>query len=256
MASHGSNHRAMGCASVPEWPLTGWRRTLGQVGDGRGVTVRRDVVRRLADRIESIACSHPARVAIDGPDAAGKTTLADEVAAVLADRGRKVIRASIDGFHRPRAERYRQGPDSPVGYYEDSFDYEQLRRALLDPLGPEGDCVCRTGVFDYRMDRANPAPALSVAPDSILVFDGVFLLRPELADAWDFRVFVTADFDEILRRVCVRDVTLFGSVEVVEQRYRTRYIPGQQRYFEAARPTEVADVVVSNDDPDRPVLHE
>jgi len=48
------------------------------------------------------------RTAIDGPDAAGKTTLADELAVALRERGRDVIRASIDGFHRPRRERYRR----------------------------------------------------------------------------------------------------------------------------------------------------
>jgi uridine kinase len=40
---------------------------------------------------------HPTRVAIDGVDAAGKTTLDDELAEVLRERGRGVIRASIDG---------------------------------------------------------------------------------------------------------------------------------------------------------------
>lgn len=46
--------------------------------------------------------THPLRVlrvAIDGPDAAGKTTLADDLAAHLTGRGRPVIRASVDDFH-------------------------------------------------------------------------------------------------------------------------------------------------------------
>jgi uridine kinase len=54
-------------------------------------------------------------VAIDGPDTAGKTTLADELADALLGRGREVVRASIDDFLRPRDERHRRGPDSPEG---------------------------------------------------------------------------------------------------------------------------------------------
>lgn len=43
------------------------------------------------------------RVGIDGVDGAGKTCLADELAGVLQAQGAPVIRASVDGFHRPRA---------------------------------------------------------------------------------------------------------------------------------------------------------
>jgi uridine kinase len=89
----------------------------------------------LGRRILQVELSHPTRVAIDGPDAAGKTTLARELEHVLERSGRPVIRASIDGFHRPRAERLARGPESPDGYYFDSFDYPALRSALLEPLG-------------------------------------------------------------------------------------------------------------------------
>ena len=48
--------------------------------------------------------------------------------------GRAVFRASIDGFHRPRAERYARGRDSPEGFYRDSFDYSLFRRVLVEPF--------------------------------------------------------------------------------------------------------------------------
>jgi uridine kinase len=55
----------------------------------------------LAEAIGSITVAHPTRVAIDGPPAAGKTTLADELAVVLRTQGRDVIRATIDDFLFP-----------------------------------------------------------------------------------------------------------------------------------------------------------
>jgi uridine kinase len=66
---------------------------------------------RLVGRIDARRPPHPLRVALDGPDAAGKTSLADELADRLAQR-RHVIRASADDFQRPRAERYRRGVPS------------------------------------------------------------------------------------------------------------------------------------------------
>jgi uridine kinase len=162
--------------------------------DGEGVTgvamTRDGLVAYLTEVIDALQRPHPLRVGIDGPDAAGKTTLADELASELRARQRTVIRASIDGFHRPRAERYRQGEDSPHGYYDDSFDSDALRSNLLDPLGPNGNRRYRTATFDFRTDAPRPA-AWAVAPDdAVLLFDGVFLLRPELFGGWDLRVFV------------------------------------------------------------------
>src|SRR5690242_2329341 len=100
---------------------------------------RQEMIEGLAERIAAIQRPHPVRVAIDGIDAAGKTTLAAELARALAGRERAVIRASLDGFHRPRAERYRRGADDPLGYYKDSFDYPALKTALLLPLGSGGN---------------------------------------------------------------------------------------------------------------------
>lgn len=191
---------------------------------------------------------------MDGPDAAGKTTLADELAAVLRARGREVIRASVDGFHRPRGDRYRLGADSPEGYYRDSFDHEALRRELLDPLGPGGSREYRTGVFDFRTDSPLVTPIARAASDAVLLFDGVFLLRPELRERWDLRIFVQVEPEESLCRALLRDVELFGSREEVEHRYRTRYLPGQRIYLEEARPLAAADLIVVNDDPTAPEL--
>jgi uridine kinase len=225
----------------------------GRMADGEQLS-RAGLLERLVRLVESTDRDHPARVAIDGPDAAGKTTIADELAVVLRAGGREVIRASIDGFHRPRAQRYARGPDSAVGYYLDSFDYDALRSSLLDPLGPGGSREYRAAVFDFRDDgptseRTKLAPAWSV-----LVFDGVFLFRPELRDCWDVRIFVSASFGVTLRRALRRDRALFGSAEEVERRYRVRYIPGQELYFSEARPEDTADAVIVNDDPAAPVL--
>ena len=210
---------------------------------------------QLADRIRRLPDTHPVRVAVDGIDAAGKTTLADELVPLVEMRGRPVIRASLDGFHRPRSERYQRGADSPEGYYLDAFDYPALRSALLLPLGPLGSRRYRQAVFDFRTDRSLSQPEEEAPMDAVLVLDGVFLLRPELTTLWDYRIWVEVPFNVALHRARQRDVALFGSAEAVETRYHTRYIPAQHLYLETADPREQAEAIVENADPANPVLH-
>ena len=210
---------------------------------------REHLVSELAAAIDAAERDHPVRVAIDGVGASGKTFLADELAGALRRLGRDVVRASIDGFHRPREERYERGSDSPEGYLDDSFDHAAVARCVLEPLGPGGDRRYRTAVFDFRTDSAVNAPEQTAGSGAILLFDGVFLLRDELRGFWDFAVFVDTGFDVTLARAMTRDIPLFGTAEATRERYEKRYIPGERLYLERCRPRERADVVVGNDEP-------
>jgi uridine kinase len=104
-------------------------------------------------------------------------------------------------------------------------------------------------VFDFRRDQPVDLPLERAEPDAILVFDGVFLLRSELREHFDFSVFLRTAFEVTVARAERRDVELFGSPEAVRRRYQTRYVPGQRLYLTAA-----ATMVVNNDDPLQPVL--
>ena len=99
------------------------------------LAVLRDVAGRIAD---PRALGRPVLVGIDGMDGAGKTTFADELAAELLREGRSVVRIGVDGFHRPRDERYRRGRHSPEGFWADSYDYDALRTQVLEPFAPGG----------------------------------------------------------------------------------------------------------------------
>ncbi|WP_018215870.1 AAA family ATPase [Salinispora vitiensis] len=212
---------------------------------------RDELLGRLAEAVGSVALGHPTRVAVDGPPAAGKTTLADELAVVLRDQGRFVIRASIDDFVVPRAQRYRRGEYSAEGCYFDAHDRDALTRVLLDPLGPDGDRRFQPAVYDRIADTVLSPPVMTAPVDAVLLFDGVFLLRPELIDRWDLRVFVSTAPDKTLDRAVIREGRVSSRADV-ERRWRERYIPSQQLYFAAVRPTDHADVVVHNDEPGLP----
>jgi uridine kinase len=213
---------------------------------------RDELLDRVSHMIGSVPTTHPLRVAIDGRPAAGKTTLADELAVVLRARGREVIRATIEGFLVPRSQRYRRGIDSAEGCYHDSFDFDALHQVLLDPLGPSGDRSFRHAVYDRETDTGISVPAETAAPDAVLLFDGVFLLRPELLDRWDLRIFVSTTFEKTLERALVRDQESMGSAARVEQRFRNRYQPSQEHYLNTMHPADRAHIIIDNDEPQRP----
>ena len=213
---------------------------------------REEMLSRLAAAVRSVTVAHPTRVAVDGPPAAGKTTLADELAVVLRAQGRAVIRATIEGFLFPRAQRYRRGEYSSEGCYLDNHDYDALNGVLLDPLGPGGDRRFRHAVYDRTTDTTLSPPFTMADADAVLVFDGVFLLRPELIDRWDLRVFVSTTLEKTVDRAVIRERHAVSAAEV-QRRWRERYIPAQQLYFATVRPTDHANIIVHNDEPQRPV---
>lgn len=210
------------------------------------------MLEQLAAAIAARRLDHPTRVAIDGVDGSGKTTLADELVEPIRRAGRDVIRASVDGFHNPRAVRYTRGPDSPEGYFLDSFDYTTLKRELLDPLGPDGDASFRTAAFDYRVDRPVASPRRVAPRDAVLLFDGVFLSRPELQASWDLTIWLDVPFEVTVERAVARDSRDGGDAAITRGKYERRYVPGQRLYLTRCRPRERADIVVDNTALDRP----
>ena len=95
-------------------------------------------------------------------------------------------------------------------YYHDSFDFDAFRAAVT----------------------AAPRP---------LVADGVFLLHPELRDLWDLTIFLRCDRRVALERGLARDRSWMTDAE---ERYATRYVPGETEYLAEVDPEALADLVV------------
>ena len=217
-------------------------------------TIREQALHAIADKLAELDLPHPARVGVDGVSASGKTVFSDELATVLRGRGHEVIRAGLDGFHNPPEIRHRQGPTSVDGYLEDSFDFGAVRSCVLDPLGPGGNLRYQAEVYDHKTEQARDLPLIAAAPKAILVFEGVTLFRKEIADAFDFKILVHTSFEVALERAKTRDLAHFGDMETLLTKYNQRFIPAQRRYLEESRVASEADVVLGNDDWDRPTL--
>jgi uridine kinase len=202
-------------------------------------TVRDAVLAAIAGRVPG---GDRVRVAVDGPSGAGKTVFADELAAVLRRSGRPVLRASVDDFHRPRAERHRRGHRSPTGYWLDAYDYPRLIAELLEPF--RAGRAVRPAVHDVRTDAHLDEPAVAVPAAAVLVLDGVFLHRDELARCWTQSVYLQVDTATCLRRMAVRD----GAPADPADPYNRRYAGAWELYTAACAPVGRAGLVVDNTD--------
>lgn len=210
---------------------------------------RRRVLHEVARRIPSH--DHDCvLVGIDGVDGAGKTVFADHLAHVLQAAGRCVVRISADDFLTPAPVRHHRGRRSPQGFWLDSYDYPALRQRVLDPLGPGGSRRYRRASRDPVSDQPVD-PVTEVAdPGAVVVVDGLFLHRDDLAGSWDLSVFLDVPFAASVARLAERD----GSHPDPEHPSQARYVGGQRPYFAAAHPRERADIVPDVTDPDTPAV--
>jgi uridine kinase len=209
---------------------------------------RAKIIASVADAV--IACNEPiVRVAVDGVSGAGKTAFADELAVELRNARRTVVRASADDFHRPKAQRYRMGRDSSDGHYRESYDYDALKRELLDPFSQGGSRRYRVAFFDLVADRLIEDDYRTAADNTALIVDGLFLNRDELREYWDVSIFLAVPFEIATQRCAQRD----GTNPDPNDPSNRRYVEGETRYLRECRPEERASIVIDNSNLLRPV---
>jgi uridine kinase len=192
-------------------------------------------------------------VALDGVDGAGKTVLGHELSALVCLH-REVHRASVDGFHRPAARRYARGR-TPEGFYRDSYDHAALRTRLVEPFRAGEPWV--SAVHDVEADAAVDAPPEPPGgPDAVLLVDGIFLHRPELADLWDAGVWVDVPFEVSVPRGNARFGELGAQAADPASEVNSRYVGGQRLYLEEVGPAARATWVLDNTDLAAPSLRD
>lgn len=212
-----------------------------------------DIVDEIAALLDTFPPDRPTLVAIDGADASGKSTFADNLAAASRIRSRPVVRIEADDFEHPRSYRYRQGSDSPIGCLEDTYDHDSLERRVLVPL-VSGNRRVVQGIYDRERDAAVNPPEEDVAIDAVVIVDGCFLLRTQLRMYWTLGIYLEVAEEERLNRAASRDAKRLGGAEGVLARYRKRYLPAFDLYLERDDPIAHADVIVDNNDVDHPVV--
>jgi uridine kinase len=206
---------------------------------------RAEVVEALGQHIRRHRAARP-RVAIDGPTASGKSSLANEIANWLSHHGTPVLLATLDDFKRPWCDRHLYDRESPAGYYRNAYAYDALRELLLEPFTTASPAGCALCSIDPLTQTDHQSERTAVPANAALLVDGVFAFRPEIDHFWDIRIWLHVTPEVAIRRCTDRDRGRAGTD--AKRLVRQRYLPAEQLYGTEVDPRSKADLVVDNTD--------
>jgi uridine kinase len=192
-----------------------------------------DMTRDIVERLRVLHRSRPTvLVAIDGPGGAGKSALAGRLADDLAATGINAHIVRFDDFFLPSAERSRVAvPEKPVG---GDFDWARLRDQVLAPIRAGRPALYAR----YDWDRDALTTTRAVPAGGIVIVEGVYCSRRELASGYDLRIWVDCPREIRLARGLERDG------EEARSRWEDDWMPSEDRYVREHRPHELADLIV------------
>ncbi|MFE3602215.1 uridine kinase [Streptomyces sp. NPDC059142] len=204
---------------------------------------RTALVERITKRILALGQDRLV-VGIDGLTAAGKTSFGHELAERIGVEGRPVLRATLDDFKKPWKDRHLYDRESGEGYYRNAFDYDAVKRLLLEPCRSPAATLCALCAIDPLTQRDHSSDVSPLAPDAVLIVDGVFAFRPEIDEYWDFRVWLQVDEELSVQRGADRDQDWAGSD--AESIHRKRYLVAERIYLQEVDPIPKMDIVIDN----------
>jgi phosphoglycolate phosphatase-like HAD superfamily hydrolase/uridine kinase len=181
----------------------------------------------------------PFVIGIDGIDCSGKTTFAAALQEFLNSKDYQTQLIHLDDFHNPKAIRY-AGENQAENYFNKSFNIETIVQKLLMPLRQKGKHTATLKLLDLRTDKYQTTKKFSFNHQTIVLFEGVFLFRQELALHIDYKIFLDIPLELSKERAATRDS------EAINIKYDIKYLPAQRRYLREYLPTEIADIIINN----------
>jgi uridine kinase len=185
----------------------------------------------LSDRIDArrTEAASPVLVALDGRSGAGKSTLAQQVGvrtAALVIDGDDFYRGGGDGFWDA------MGPAEKV---DQVLDWRR-QRALLTRLGRGESAHWRP--YDWEADDGRLGAEVTAGPAAVVLLEGAYSARPELADLFGLRVLLE------LPRTTRRARLLRREGERYRAEWEARWEEAEDLYFETLMPAESFDLVL------------
>ena len=153
-------------------------------------------------------------VAIDGPCASGKTTLAESLSRRLAC---PVIH--MDHFFLRPEQRTPERLAEPGG----NFDRERFTAEVLAPLR-EGRSFAYRPFVCSAMSLGEP---IEVQRSPVILIEGSYSCHPNLRQAYDLRLYTSVSSEEQEKRLLLRE----GEAKLAV--FKAKWIPLEEAYFKA-----------------------
>jgi len=172
----------------------------------------------LKERLE--ANNEQLIIAIDGPCASGKTTLANQI--------QEAYHATVfrmDDFFLPEHKKTKERLEEIGG----NVDYERFKKEVLQHLDKPSlqyrPFNCRTQEFEE---------AVETPIHHLIVVEGSYALHKELRDYYDVTVLLSIDEETQIERLRNRNPRLLN-------RFIEEWIPFENRYFKEERLEDIVD---------------
>lgn len=156
-------------------------------------------------------------VAIDGPCATGKTTMAGELAHTVV---------SMDDFFLTAEQR----TEDIAG----NIDKERLLSQVLVPLSQGKEARYRP----YHCHLGQWGEEIALNPASLVVVEGVYSLLPIFRPYFQLKLFLEASWEVRRERLLLR-----GGAELLA-RFEEEWIPRENRYFQTHQVKQHCDFVL------------
>jgi len=179
-------------------------------------------------------------VAIDGRSGSGKSTVAEVVAQAIG-----AVIVPCDDFFAANVSNAEWDRRPPAQRAADAIDWRRLTREAIEPL--RAGRAARWFAFDFlagpRDDGTYPLQRTptELTPKPVLLLDGAYSARPELADVLDLSVLVEAAPSTREARLAAREAADFL------RQWHARWDPAEEYYFGRVRPRSAFDVVLQTD---------
>lgn len=178
----------------------------------------------VAGAITRLSAGGRLLVGIDGFGGSGKSTLAEAIAAQLAS----ATVVPIDDFI------VKEHVDDDT--WELAWDRDRLIAEVLDPFRVGAPIAYRRLLWDQNA-LSDP---IALGEADILIIEGITALHPDLAERYDYRVWVDAPLEIASARGRVRDA---GNENATRW---DRWALNDRHYFDTYRPDLIVDTIVAN----------
>ena len=178
---------------------------------------------QLLQAIDALLEIKPAIIAIDGPCAGGKSTLAEKLKAHYEDA---LVYHMDDFFLLPE-----QRTPERLLVPGNNVDHERFLREVLLPLKSGQPFAyqaysCKSRSFEDRAAK----------PARLSIIEGSYCLHPCLQAHYDLKIFLDIDADEQASRIVRRNTAASAA------RFFNEWIPLENNYFEAYAIRDICDI--------------